>query len=325
MGGCRILRPRYVQWPRADVWGWPHRSIMRAALVTAQKPDVLHAHFAYPCGLAGVGVARSWGIPSVLTLHGSDVNRYPHVNALARRRFGQAIHMANFVMTVSDMLAEHTERLSGRRPQMRPIGIDLRRYDKLPDQQTARESLGLPIDKRVVLFVGNLLSAKGIPELLEALSVPTLRDVLGVFVGEGPMRAAIQQSPVARAEGAQPNEKIPLYLAAADLFVLPSHSEGMPTVLIEAGAASVPVIATSVGGISELLAEGRGWLIPPHRPDALACAIAEALEDRDSARVRAERLRRYVWEHYDADANARSLLDVYRSLVGEVAQVRIEV
>lgn len=318
MGGCRILRPRYVQWPQADVWGWPHRSMTHAALkCIRQPPDVIHAHFAYPCGLAGADLGRRWHIPCVLTLHGSDVNRYPAINPLTKRRFQWAVRRSDLVLAVSQALAKRTEQLTDRRPQVRPIGINLRLYKQLPDRREAREKLGLPTERPILLFVGHLLPAKGVHELLEALRAPFLKDVLGVFVGEGPLRAEIQQSPAVRAEGPQPNEKIPLYLAAADLFVLPSHSEGMPTVLIEAGAAGVPVIATSVGGIPELLAEERGVLIPPHRPDALACAIAEVLKDRDSGRVRAERLRCYVWQYYDVDANARALVRTYRELLHE--------
>jgi teichuronic acid biosynthesis glycosyltransferase TuaC len=316
MGGCRILRPRYVQWPRGDVWGWSHQAIKRAVQrCVKQRPDVIHAHFAYPCGLAGAGLARRWSIPCVLTLHGSDVNRYPFINTLTRRRFRFAVSSADCVLAVSHALAERTAQLTGRRPLVKPNGIDLRLYEQLPGRKAARERLGLPLEKPVVLFVGHLLPAKGVCELLKALHTPVLKEVLGVFVGEGPLRAEVQRGPNTRAEGPQPNERIPLYLAAADLFVLPSHSEGMPNVLVEAGAAGVPVIATTVGGIPELLAEDRGRLIPPHQLEELVCAIREVLEDPEEARGRAERLRRYVWEHYDVDLKARELVEIYGELL----------
>jgi teichuronic acid biosynthesis glycosyltransferase TuaC len=103
-------------------------------------------------------------------------------------------------------------------------------------------------------------------------------------------------------------------MAAANLFVLPSYSEGMPTVLVEAAAARLPVASTPVGGIPQLLGSDRGLLFPPRSPTAVAGAIAAVLDDPAGARARAARLLAFVREEYDVDHNARSLVGLYEEL-----------
>jgi teichuronic acid biosynthesis glycosyltransferase TuaC len=101
-------------------------------------------------------------------------------------------------------------------------------------------------------------------------------------------------------------------MSAADVLVLPSHSEGLPTVLVEAGSLGLPVIASPVGGIPDLLEHGRGTLLR----GVSSAAIGEALDgferNRSSAEAAARRLREFVLAEHDVDTNAGRLLDVYR-------------
>src|SRR5215510_2226067 len=115
-GGIPVWRPRYLHWPRADKWGWPHHGFVRSSTSLLNQSDLIHAHFAYPSGLAAAGLSRSRQVPFVLTLHGSDVNVQPFSNRLARRRFVEAVNEASAVLAVSESLAEKTKDLAGRRP-----------------------------------------------------------------------------------------------------------------------------------------------------------------------------------------------------------------
>jgi teichuronic acid biosynthesis glycosyltransferase TuaC len=310
--GIRVARHRYLEVPRGNYWAAPHRSYARLARRAASAaPDVVHAHFAYPAGLAAASLARWWGCASALTLHGGDVNVYPNVNRLAAARFRRAVTGASLLFAVAESLAETTEAISGRRPAVLPIGIDLRRFGSTR-RSDARAALGLPPDGTLLLFVGRLTVEKGVRELLAAIAVLGRRDVRGVFVGEGPLRAEAEASGLGTTTGVQPADRVPLFMAAADALVLPSYTEGMPTVLIEAGAAGLPVAATTVGGIPHLLGSDRGLLFEPKSPGAAASAIRAMLEDAPAARARAERLREIVRKDYDADVNARALLALYR-------------
>jgi teichuronic acid biosynthesis glycosyltransferase TuaC len=316
LGGVVVHRPRRWQVPRGNYLGVGHESFARCLTKTINRvPDVVHAHFAYPCGLGAVRAASRWGVPVVLTLHGGDVNVLPEKSRWARRFFLAAVREATSVLAVSEALADRTEQLTGRRPRVSPIGIDLSRYRDLPDLSAAREQIGLPAAARIVLFVGNLVAAKGVLLLLDALERMRRDDVLAVFVGGGPLRSTIANAPGAISVGEVPNEKVPIYMRAADILVLPSFSEGMPTVVVEAGAAGLPVIGTAIGGMKELLCDNRGLLIPEGDAAELAAAIQRVLVDRTGALERARLLKDYVDRAYDVDENARATLRTYESLL----------
>jgi teichuronic acid biosynthesis glycosyltransferase TuaC len=315
-GGVEICRPRYLTMPREMYYGAPHWFIRRAmANLDLKKPDLVHAHFAYPTGLVGQELARAWSVPSVLTLHGDDVHIAPQVNRLSQRRFNRAVVGADEVIAVSDNMAEHTEELTTRKPLTMPIGVNQAKFDGLPPKAKARGSLGLREDSFIVLYAGYLTEAKGIPELLQALGRLTKTAIFGLFVGDGPLLDRVKALSNAMALGPQPNDLVPMIMASADVLVLPSHHEGMPTVLIEAGAARLPVIATAVGGIPELLANDRGDLIPPRSADAILAAIVRARQDSEGANRRAAALKQFVRERYDVDTNAKTLVQLYESLI----------
>jgi teichuronic acid biosynthesis glycosyltransferase TuaC len=139
--------------------------------------------------------------------------------------------------------------------------------------------------------------------------------VLGPFVGAGPLCREVRQSAVTRLDGIRSNEEIPTCMAAADLLVLPSYGEGLPTVLVEAGAMGVPILAASVCGVSELIGKDYDRLVPSHSADALAQGIREILADPGSAMLRARRFRCHVEEICDADRNASRLIEIYASLM----------
>jgi len=315
--GVHVYRPRYFHLFRSGV----HRRVSRAFCSATRRalpgpPDVIHAHYPYPCGSAALELARGWGCPVVLTLHGSDVNLLPSRGPLARRLFIEAVCGADCVIAVSDELARCTESIAGRLPRVLPIGIDLTfRCGSRSDAAAARNALGLPIEGTLLLFVGSLVPAKGVRHLLAAMPVLRQHGVTAVFIGEGPLRSSVEASPGSLAVGLKPNDQVAEYMAAADLLVLPSDREGMPTVLIEAGAAGLPVVATSVGGISSLLGDDRGLLIEPGSADEVLRGVQAVLDQPELARRRAARLRRYVETHYDADRNADTLKAIYRDVV----------
>src|SRR5687767_14607017 len=106
-----------------------------------------------------------------------------------------------------------------------------------------------------------------------------------------------------------------MIMASGDVLILPSHNEGMPTVLIEAGAAGLPVIASAVGGIPELLADNRGELIPPRSVEAIVSAIVRLRQNSEAASRRAAALKQFVRDYYDVDANAKMLTQLYETLI----------
>jgi len=154
-----------------------------------------------------------------------------------------------------------------------------------------------------------------LPEV--AAAFPAVRYLL---VGDGPHRPALEEQ--VRALGldgrvlfAGARDDVARMLAAADLFVLPSLTEALPTVLAEAMAAGRPIVATTVGGIPEMVRHGEAaLLVPPADPGALAAAVCRLLANPRQAAAMGRSGRRLVAERFDIRTQARALADDYRAL-----------
>jgi len=151
----------------------------------------------------------------------------------------------------------------------------------------ARRELGLGAGP-LALYVGNLKPEKGVVELAQAWPAVArhLADAELAIVGGGPLRDEVAAFAGARATlvGPQPLERVPLWMAACDVLVLPSHVEGTPNVVLEALASGRRVVATAVGGVPDLVTSATlGTLVPPRDIDALADALMSALRTRYDA------------------------------------------
>jgi len=265
--------------------------------------------------LAAWHLARRAGLPFVITFHGSDLNVWPDLHPDRMTDLRAAARAARAIITVSAPLAALVKSITGVDAVLLPLGSDHRSLAALKvPRNTARETLDLTTERIVVLYVGNLITAKGVRELADAILGRGER-FLGVFVGDGPERnygISDRNIDCLQYRGARPHHDIARFMSAADVLMLPSRSEGLPTVLVEAGSLGLPVIASSVGGIPGLIGHGRGTLLR----DISSAAIGEALDEfernRSSANAAAERLREFVVAEHDVDTNADRLLDLYR-------------
>ncbi|MBM7690810.1 teichuronic acid biosynthesis glycosyltransferase TuaC [Peribacillus deserti] len=321
--GVTVYRPPYTALPGQLRWAQPDKRIAAAVLETMaehnMEPDLIHAHFAMPSGGAAKRVAEVKNLPWILTLHGSDVNVYPHYSKGAMKAFLQSIRLADEVVSVGSNLKEKAKDLSGRDSTVLPIGVDLSRF-QLPKQfkLEVRRQLGLPLDKKIVLFVGRLMEAKGVFELAKALeSLP--EEVAAAYVGDGPAYEKLNSHPQFNKRifltGQVENSKVKDYLFASDVFALPSYREGMPTVVIEALALKVPVICTAVGGMTELFGQHSKLLIEPKSAASLSERISDYLYRDINLTKIGQELYSHIQEHYDASKNASVLRDIYQRLL----------
>jgi glycosyltransferase involved in cell wall biosynthesis len=164
----------------------------------------------------------------------------------------------------------------------------------------------------LVIAAGRLSPEKGFEDLVQAARIVVDRVPRTGFllVGDGPLRPAIEEA-VRRAGLARAfvlagfRDDLDRLMANADLFVQSSHTEGLPNVVLEAGACALPIVATAVGGTGEVLEDGReGVLVPPRRPAELAARIAGLLSDAAGARRMGEEARRRITEHFTFEAKA---------------------
>lgn len=281
--GLDVAHPRYAFLPKLP---GASAALYAASLLPAawrrRRADVLLGAWAYPDGVATVMLARLLGLPSVVKVHGSDLNVVARIPSV-RANLTALLPRATRLVAVSRPLADELGALGvpPERIAVVPNGVDGTLFHPR-DRAQARARLGLPATGRLVVYVGRLVRDKGLFELIEAVAslAPSHPELSLALVGDGAARAeceaAVQRAgaPV-RLAGARPLDEIPLWLAAADLFVLPSWSEGTPNVLLEALACGRRAVATHVGGIPDVMtAPALGELVPPRDPAALAAAVA---------------------------------------------------
>ena len=292
LDGIPVAHPRYWYTPgvlRGQYGRFFHASV-RATFdraVRESRPDVVLATWAYPDGWAAVRLARRHGLPVVVMVHGSDVRRMDEVPARSRGT-REALCAADGVIAVSADLAARVVALGADPDRVLTVldGVDRTLFNP-GDRAQARRSLGLADDERHLLFIGNLLPVKGVDVLLHAAAKLAAQrsDWRLHLVGDGPERARLAAQAQALGvdarvvfHGSRAHAGLPEWLRAADLFVLPSRSEGIPNVLLEASACATPWVASDVGGIPEIVSLGAGTLVPPEQPDALADALARGLD-----------------------------------------------
>jgi glycosyltransferase involved in cell wall biosynthesis len=226
------------------------------------------------------------------------------------------------VISVSKALVERMKGLGVRGDHMHVLynGVDPDRFHPL-DMQACRQRLGVAADEEMILFVGNVLVTKGCGELLEAFAcLASSRPRLTLtYVGDGPMRKALQAKAQelglaarVRFPGRVAHEQLNAWFACASVFCLPSYSEGVPNVVLEAMACGKSVVSTDVGGVVEVLPDFAGTIIQPRDAGALAKALDDTLSRSwDHARI-AEHASRFNWDVNIASFRA-ILLEAMRS------------
>lgn len=254
-------------------------------LIRTQQIDLIHAQLQDATIFAALA-GHLTGTPVVITRHliGDD-------SATPRKRWRnqleqQAIRWGGTrVISVSEAAADHYARLT-RIPIDRFTtiynGIDLAPYEENADRSQLRAALGLDPQAFIVTMVGVMRPGKGHEIAIRAAE--GLPSVCFLLVGDGERRAALESIAPPNVRFLGQRLDIPQIWRASDLAILPSESEALPTVLIEAGAAELSTVATRVGGIAEVVIDGEtGLLIPPNDPAALVEAI-ETLIGRPQVR-----------------------------------------
>jgi glycosyltransferase involved in cell wall biosynthesis len=290
--------------------------LQRAPTVLGGNWDCILASWGFPDAVAVAALAKLTGTPYITKVHGTDINTYTRERS-RRWQIRWAMNGARRVIAVSQALAQRLADIgvNVHRTSVLYNGVELNRFHPADGAQ-ARQALGFGEHDRVLLFVGNLKADKGCVEMLEAFAnLALLKPELQLaFVGEGPMRAPLQARCAAlglqarvRWVGRQPHAALPQWYAAAELLCLPSHAEGTPNVVLEAMACGLPVVATQVGGISEVLPHFAGLTVPLGDGNALQAALAAALAGEwDRERIVAH-ARRFDWS--DNVRKLRALLE----------------
>jgi len=297
--GIEVHHPRYFVSPKIGMsfyglWMFLGALLTIKRLEKESSFDVIDAHFLYPDGFAAVLLGRFFKKPVTVSARGSDVNQYltlPFVRHLVAWVLKNASHLVAVSASLKEAMVAHGAPADSI--SVIPNGIDQDVFFP-KDKALVRQGLGLSGESKVLLTVCSLVELKGVHLLIEA--VQRVKEVfLGSFrvliVGKGPERNRLQEKitqweldDIITLVGAVPNSELVDWYNAADVFFLGSSREGWPNVVGEALACGIPVVATNVNGIPEILDnEGLGIMVE-RSPEGFSQGILEAFSktwDRD--------------------------------------------
>jgi glycosyltransferase involved in cell wall biosynthesis len=288
--------------------------------VRALAPDLVHAHYATSYGLWGALCGHA---PLVISIWGSDVHDFPRHGPLQRRLLEWNLRRAQVLCATSEALARETAAYAppGARIHITPFGVDTDLFRPRP---------GGVRPPGVVLGTARKLDRTyGLDILLDAFALlPTGSHPLTLWIaGDGPARTALEQQ--ARRLGIEErvqflgplhHDRMPAFMWGLDLFVNPSRAESFGVAALEAAASGLPVVASRVGGLPEIVADGEtGLLVEPENPAALAEALSQLLRDPERRRAMAAAARTRAVAHYDWHTCAAAMERLYEETLAGLA------
>lgn len=273
--------------------------------------DIIHAH--YVPHSAFVPAMLKWikKKPLIVTFHGTDARIFPFKNKINRMLTMFVVNRSDKVIARSEEMKEVLEKLgvSNKKIVVIGAGVDTNFFHPI-DKNKAIEDFELPKTKYIILFVGRLHKLKGVELIYEcARNMP---ETLFVMVGDGDVKTDLKNCIFI---GEKKHEEIPFWMSAADILILPSYSEGLPNVVMEALSCETPAIVTDVGGCPEVVKDSEtGFVVPVGDVKALMDRIKYLLEDED-LRVKMGKLgREDMIKKYDRKKVIGKLKEVYESL-----------
>jgi hypothetical protein len=328
--GVEVYYPRYVAFPRDVFFAssglrmyWGIRKLIRQ-LYESFRFDIIHAHVALPDGYAAMLVSKELKKPFVVTIHGQDLQHTIYKGHGCRKSLSRVFENADIVITVSGKLKRVAEVEIGFSDKIRVInnGINKNRIEQIA---LLAKNTGTCGNEKIILSVSNLIKTKGIDFNLLALSrlLPKYPDVKYLVIGDGPEKGSLldlseKLGIIRNVEflGKQPNDEVIRYMCNADIFSLPSWSEGFGIVYLEAMACGKPVIACQGEGIEDVIEDGEtGFLVRPQDVDSLAEVLEFLLNNPQKARDVGEKAKKHVMENYTWEKVASKIISVYQEVI----------
>ncbi|MBN1378923.1 MAG: glycosyltransferase family 4 protein [Gammaproteobacteria bacterium] len=314
-----IIYPRHIVIPKVGMN--ISSRLMRLALMPHVKNiirqgfdfDVLDAHYLYPDGVAAQQIAKKLHKPCVMTARGSDVNLIAEYKR-TRRLIVNAANNCEAVITVSTALKDRLLEFGVNEERIHVLrnGVDLKLFKPM-DKSKVRQQLG--ISGRVLLSVGRLVELKGHHIVISALA--DLPDYRLLVIGDGPMAEQLRQLAI-KLDVADRisfiscvhHDDLTMYFNAADATVLASGNEGMPNVLLESMACGTPVIATTAGGIPEVVtSESAGEIMSERTSECLVATVRKLF----SRQIAQDQVRRHA-EQFSWDNTVSGLIELFESV-----------
>jgi teichuronic acid biosynthesis glycosyltransferase TuaC len=336
LDGVQIYHPRYLTPPRfmrVDYW--------KVALPIQYKPlftrirrtfrfDLVHGQNLFPEGHVAIQMGQNLGVPALVSSRGSDAAYWPHQLRRYRRAVQDVIQLADQMVTVSYAQRKLVEALAPPMVECQVVynGVDPVRFVADTGARDAvRLQLGLHPNHTLLIFVGALVINKGIRELLEAFQALAVHHshIHLALIGKSNenWQAAVNSELHQKVHfvGAVSGTEVVNWLNAGDVFVFPSYREGLPNAVLEAGAVGLPIVATHVGGIPEVIRDQvNGLLVPPQDVSALTMAIDRLIRDSNLRTQFRHRVRNDVLNTFSWSVHGTRLKHIYEQLLSRTSR-----
>ena len=300
-----------------------------------ENVEIVHAHYNIPLpDLSASRYAKKKNLPFVITYHadaqetGGNFIRNTATALYNRYVLDRVLSNADAIIATSNSYIDESKYLGKYRDKIKvvPNGINLRDFKVDLSKEECRSRLGLPCDKKIILFFGNVVAYKGPDVLLNAFEIikKSYPDVILLYAGRGGMQADLQKlseemsiSDSVIFAGFVEEELKPLYYHSADIFCLPSVTlaEAFGIVNLEAMACGLPVVSSKLGGIPDVIQNGKnGIIVEPGNVEALANALLKLLED-DELQVKMSLEGKSMSEDYSWTKIAEETEKIYENLL----------
>jgi glycosyltransferase involved in cell wall biosynthesis len=286
--------------------------------------DLLHAYFLTQAGFVAAYTGNYLNLPSVVSIRGNDIERA----AFDPSRFSHtmfALQNASAVTTNASELAKKARAFIARDIHLIPNGVDSGHFKPMERNAALAEALGLEGNRNVVGFVGELREKKGLATLLSThAQVNKVQPTSLLIVGEvrqgedkqlfEELRSSNPQVPITVTGYITPKE-LPAYYALMDVFVHPSLRDGMPNAVLEAMACGTAVVATDVGGVSDVIQAGvNGTTVPANDAESLSNAIMRLLKDGSMRSQLGKQARETVEQKFTLEKELLANMAVYQQV-----------
>jgi len=264
-----------------------YHSIKKVFKQAQNIPDIFYTTWAYPDAYATMLLARKYGKKYILRVHGSDINDLAYRKKI-RGKIQLVLKNAAVIISPSSDLKEKIVQLGVPPDKINVIysGVDSKKF-YYRERKNCERQLSLVQGKKRVLYIGNLKKAKGVLDLLEAANLmkKELDNFEILFIGKGESRHLMDRfiknhrmHDIIRIIGPVDHHQLNPWINSCDCLCLPSYSEGLPNVLLEALACKTNIVATRVGGIPEIIKNAEQYLVEPGDPEALKNKLVQVLK-----------------------------------------------
>jgi len=283
------------------------------------EPDIVHAHYATSYGLIG---ALSGFHPFIISAWGSDVYEFPFKSIFHKMLLKYNLSKADIILSTSHVMAVQVKKFTNKNVSVTPFGIDLNKFFRYNKINKAI------IDETVIGTVKTLNKIYGIDYLIRAFKIVSERNpdknLKLLIVGGGPMENELKQltkdlkiDHLTLFTGNVPQDKVPEYLNMLDIYVALSLQESFGVAVIEAGACELPVVVSDIGGLAEVVENGKtGYKIPPKDTMEAANAIEKLVLNEIARNEFGKNARARINELYNWEDNVSSMNSIYNNLMG---------